>query len=51
MNAAAYTDVNGTESDEAQASPFNAGAVRVIAEEAAKLGARVVHFVSIASCY
>lgn len=44
VNAAAYTDVNGAESHEDQAALINGRAVRVIAEEAAKLGAMVVHY-------
>ena len=44
VNAAAYTDVNGAESHEGRATLINARAVRVIAEEAAKLGALVVHY-------
>lgn len=44
VNAAAYTDVNGAESHEDQAALINGRALRVIAEEAARFGALVVHY-------
>jgi dTDP-4-dehydrorhamnose reductase len=44
VNAAAYTAVDAAESDEANAHAVNAIAPAVIAEEAKKLGAAVVHY-------
>ncbi len=44
VNAAAYTKVDAAESDEANAQAVNAIAPAVIAEEAKKLGAAVVHY-------
>src|SRR5258708_31761492 len=44
VNAAAYTAVDAAESDEANAQAVNAIAPAVIAEEAKKLGAAVVHY-------
>jgi len=44
VNPAAYTAVDKAESDEAAAQAVNAEAVRVLGEEAAKLGALVVHY-------
>lgn len=43
VNAAAYTDVNGAESNESLAIHVNSKAVRIIADEAAKCGAVVIH--------
>jgi dTDP-4-dehydrorhamnose reductase len=44
VNAAAYTKVDAAESDEANAHAVNAIAPAVLAEEAKKLGAAVVHY-------
>src|SRR5258708_24410794 len=44
INAAAYTRVDAGESDEANAHAVNAIAPAVLAEEAKKLGAAVVHY-------
>lgn len=44
VNAAAYTSVDKAESDEAAALAVNAVAPGVIAEEAKKIGAALVHF-------
>jgi dTDP-4-dehydrorhamnose reductase len=44
VNAAAYTAVDAAETDEANALAVNAEAPRVLAEEAKKLGAMLVHF-------
>jgi dTDP-4-dehydrorhamnose reductase len=44
VNAAAYTAVDAAESDEANAHTVNAIAPAVLAEEAKKLGAAVVHY-------
>lgn len=44
VNAAAYTAVDKAESDEAAARAINAEAPAVIAEEAKKLGASLVHY-------
>ncbi len=44
INAAAYTKVDAAESDEASAHAVNAIAPAVLAEEAKKLGAAVVHY-------
>lgn len=44
VNAAAYTAVDKAESDAALAHAINAAAPRVLAEEAAKLGALLVHY-------
>jgi dTDP-4-dehydrorhamnose reductase len=44
VNAAAYTAVDAAETDEANALAVNAGAPRVLAEEAKRLGAILVHF-------
>jgi len=44
VNAAAYTAVDAAESDEANAHAVNAIAPAVLAEEAKKLGAAVVHY-------
>jgi dTDP-4-dehydrorhamnose reductase len=44
INAAAYTAVDAAETDEATARAVNAEAPRVLAEEAAKLGALLVHY-------
>lgn len=46
VNAAAYTAVDQAETDEAIAFAVNAGAPRVIAEEAKKLDAAIVHYSS-----
>jgi dTDP-4-dehydrorhamnose reductase len=43
-NAAAYTDVDGAETDSARAERVNAEAPGVLAEEAARLGAWLVHY-------
>jgi dTDP-4-dehydrorhamnose reductase len=44
VNAAAYTAVDQAESDEATAHAVNAGAPGVMAEEAKKIGAPLVHY-------
>lgn len=44
INAAAYTAVDAAESDEAMAFRINADAPRVIAEEAERLGAALIHY-------
>src|SRR5689334_7850523 len=44
VNAAAYTAVDAAETDEANALAINAEGPRVLAEEAKKLGALLVHF-------
>jgi len=44
INAAAYTAVDAAETDEANALAVNAKAPRVLAEEAKKIGAMLVHF-------
>ncbi|MDP7116341.1 MAG: dTDP-4-dehydrorhamnose reductase [Candidatus Woesearchaeota archaeon] len=44
INAAAYTDVDGAESNEQQAYAINADAVKNIAEAAKKINAIVVHY-------
>jgi len=44
VNAAAYTDVDGAESDEQTAHLVNAVAPGVLAEEAVRVGAGMVHF-------
>jgi dTDP-4-dehydrorhamnose reductase len=44
VNAAAYTAVDKAESDQAQAQAINAAAPGVLAEEAARLGALLVHY-------
>ena len=44
VNAAAYTDVDGAERHRATAFALNAEAPRVLAEEAARAGALLVHF-------
>jgi dTDP-4-dehydrorhamnose reductase len=44
VNAAAYTDVDGAEDDEARARQVNAEAPGVLAEEAARRGAWLVHY-------
>lgn len=44
VNAAAYTAVDAAESDEAAARRLNADAPRILAEEAARLGALLVHY-------
>jgi dTDP-4-dehydrorhamnose reductase len=44
VNAAAYTAVDAAESDEAAARAINAEALAVMAEEAKKIGASVVHY-------
>jgi dTDP-4-dehydrorhamnose reductase len=44
VNAAAYTAVDKAESDEAAARAINAEAPAVIAEEAKKLGASLIHY-------
>jgi dTDP-4-dehydrorhamnose reductase len=46
VNAAAYNDVDGAEKDEERAHAVNAGAVRVLGEEAARLRALLVHYSS-----
>jgi dTDP-4-dehydrorhamnose reductase len=43
-NAAAYTDVDGAEAEPARAEGVNAEAPGILAEEAAKLGAWLVHY-------
>jgi dTDP-4-dehydrorhamnose reductase len=44
VNAAAYTAVDAAETDEANALAVNAEAPRLLAEEAKKIGAMLVHF-------
>lgn len=44
INAAAYTAVDAAESDEATAFRINADAPRVLAEEAERLGAALIHY-------
>lgn len=44
VNAAAYTAVDQAESDRAAAFAVNAGALRILGEEAARLDALVLHF-------
>lgn len=44
VNAAAYTAVDAAESDEANAYAINANAPAVLAEEAKKIGAAIVHY-------
>ena len=44
VNAAAYTAVDAAEQDAANAAAINSEAVRALAEEAAALGARLVHY-------
>jgi dTDP-4-dehydrorhamnose reductase len=44
VNAAAYTKVDAAETDEANAYAINANAPAVLAEEAKKLGAALVHY-------
>lgn len=44
INAAAYTAVDAAESDEATAFRINADAPRIIAEEAERLGATLIHY-------
>jgi dTDP-4-dehydrorhamnose reductase len=44
INAAAYTAVDAAESDEASALRINAQAPRVLAEEAERLGAALIHY-------
>src|SRR5712675_515746 len=44
VNAAAYTAVDKAESDEALARAINAEAPAVLAEEAKKIGASLIHF-------
>jgi dTDP-4-dehydrorhamnose reductase len=44
VNAAAYTDVDGAERDETTATTVNAVSVGVVAAEARRLGALLVHF-------
>lgn len=44
VNAAAYTAVDQAESDRAMAFAVNADAPAILGEEAARLGARVLHF-------
>jgi dTDP-4-dehydrorhamnose reductase len=44
VNAAAYTAVDQAESDEAMAYRINAEAPRVLAEEAQRLGAALIHY-------
>jgi dTDP-4-dehydrorhamnose reductase len=44
VNAAAYNDVDGAESDEAGAQRVNGAAVRLLGEEALRLGAVLVHY-------
>jgi dTDP-4-dehydrorhamnose reductase len=49
VNAAAYTAVDAAESDQANAHAINANAPAVLAEEAKKLGAAIVHYSTWAS--
>lgn len=44
VNAAAYTAVDAAETDESNAYAVNAGAPRVLAEEAKKIGAGILHY-------
>jgi len=44
VNAAAYTAVDAAESDEAKAHAINAEAPAILAEEAGKVGAAIVHY-------
>lgn len=44
INAAGYTAVDQAEAEPAEASAINAGAVRVLAEEAERLGALLIHY-------
>lgn len=44
VNAAAYTDVDGAEEEPERAAVINAEAPRVLAEEAERLGAWLVHY-------
>lgn len=44
VNAAAYTDVDGAESDEARAAAVNAAAPKAMAEAAARIEAPFVHY-------
>ncbi len=44
VNPAAYTDVDGAERDEAAATAVNADAVGIMAREARRLGALLVHY-------
>ena len=44
VNAAAYTAVDAAETQEADAYAINAGAPAVLAEEAKKIGAAIVHY-------
>lgn len=44
INAAAYTAVDAAESDQAMAFRINADAPRVLAEEAERLGAALIHY-------
>jgi dTDP-4-dehydrorhamnose reductase len=44
VNAAAYTDVDKAESDQATAFAVNRDAPRVLGEEAARIGAAVIHY-------
>jgi dTDP-4-dehydrorhamnose reductase len=44
VNAAAYTDVDGAESDESRAFRLNAEAPRVIAEASRELGIPLIHY-------
>jgi dTDP-4-dehydrorhamnose reductase len=44
INAAAYTAVDAAETDEANAYAINANAPAVLAEEAKKIGAAIVHY-------
>jgi dTDP-4-dehydrorhamnose reductase len=44
VNAAAYTAVDRAESEPAVAHAINAGAPAVLGEEAARIGARVIHY-------
>jgi dTDP-4-dehydrorhamnose reductase len=44
VNAAAYTTVDGAETQKAEAAAINAGAPAIFAEEAKKIGAVIVHY-------
>jgi dTDP-4-dehydrorhamnose reductase len=46
VNAAAYTAVDAAESDESNAYAINAGAPALLAEEAKRFGALLVHYSS-----